>query len=94
MIQSADGGIGGVLVRVTSKKGCIKLLCRPIQHIYPLEIHCSPPSVSPEADNIPPADNDKKDPDGKEHAVPDATIARPVHRAATQGHDQIIGCLI
>ena len=92
-IQSADGGIRGVLVRVTSKRGHVKLLRRPIQHIYPLEVHCGSHDLSPKADDVPPADDDIQGPDGEERTLPDATNARPVRRAATQARDQIIGCL-
>ncbi len=38
LIKGADEMVRGVHVRVVSKKGSVKILRRPIQHIYPLEI--------------------------------------------------------
>ena len=38
LIQGADGKVRGVYVKVMSKKGYAKVLRRPIQHIYPLEV--------------------------------------------------------
>ena len=42
LIRGADGAIRGVRVRVTSPKGQPKILNRPLQHIYPLEVRCEP----------------------------------------------------
>ena len=90
MIQSADGGTRGVIVRVTSKRGHVKFLRRPIQHIYPLEIQCSSSNLPPEVDDVPPTHDDVPD----EHRQCDANTVRPVRRAATQARDRIVGCLI
>lgn len=38
LIESSDGRVRGVYVKVMSKKGHIKVLRRPIRHIYPLEV--------------------------------------------------------
>ena len=38
LIASADGKIRGVRVKVVSKEGQVKIIQRPIQHIYPLEV--------------------------------------------------------
>ena len=86
-IQSADGGIRGVLVRVSCKKGH-RLLRRPIQHIYPLEARSN---ITSEADNDPPS-NDSQD--NEEQALTDTANVRPVRRAATEARDRIVGCLI
>ena len=80
-------------MRVTSKRGHLKLLRRHIQHIYPLDVHCSPP-VQPKADNMATTEGDIQEPDCEEHALRDATDKRPVRRAATQPRDQIIECLV
>ena len=37
LIQSSDGKVREVYVRVISKKGHTKVLPRPTQHVYPLE---------------------------------------------------------
>ena len=47
LIVGADEKIRGVYVRTMSKKGCSKVLRRPIQHIYPLEVHSDPPDDKP-----------------------------------------------
>ena len=52
LITSSDGKVRGVFVKVLSKKGHSKTLRRPIQHIYPLEVHsaCSElSSASPDS---------------------------------------------
>ena len=38
LIPGADGKIRGVRVKVVSKGGQVKIIRRPIQHIYPLEV--------------------------------------------------------
>ena len=38
LIQGSDGKVRGVYVRVSSKGGRVKVLRRPVQHIYPLEV--------------------------------------------------------
>ena len=38
LIEGVDEQVRGVYVRVMSKKGHMKTLRRPIQHIYPLEV--------------------------------------------------------
>ena len=42
LVSGADSVVRGVLVKVMLKKGHPKLLHRPLQHIYPLEVHCEP----------------------------------------------------
>lgn len=39
LLPSTDGAPRGVTVKVTSKTGQVKILRRPIDHIYPLEVH-------------------------------------------------------
>ena len=41
LIQSSDGKVRGVCVKVMSKKGQATVIRRPIQHIYPLEVRSS-----------------------------------------------------
>ena len=48
LLPSADGKLRGVSVKVISKTGRVTILRRPIQHIYPLEVHTE--STDEEAD--------------------------------------------
>ena len=50
VIRSTDGGVRGVIVKVTSRKGHVKYLRRPIQHIYPLDICDNSPTTK--VDNV------------------------------------------
>ena len=88
LIRSTDGGIRGVLVKVSCKTGH-RLLRRPIQHIYPLEVRNN---ITSKADNVPPSDGLL--PDGEEQVSPDTVDTRPVRRTATQARDRIVGWLI
>ena len=84
-----------VIVRVASGKGHARLLRRPIQHIYPLEIRSgSPDPTSQDAELPPTSDNDERGSDGEDIARPDGTQVRPARKAANQARDRIIGCLI
>ena len=42
LIHGADGVVQRVPIRVMSKGGHPKLLRKPLQHIYPLEVRCEP----------------------------------------------------
>ena len=53
LVLSSNGKVRGVNVRVMSKKCHIKILQRPIQHIYPLEVRTSSPDQSPESPTDP-----------------------------------------
>lgn len=41
VMQSTDGGVHGVVVKVTSGRGTVRYLQEPIQHIYSLEVCCN-----------------------------------------------------
>ena len=93
LMQSADGEIRGVLVKVTSKKGHVKVLRQPVQHIYPLEIRDSSSSLPP--DNCSTSETPDGDQEHNVECIPsDATNMHPVRRPATQARDHIVGCLI
>lgn len=57
LLSSVDGRIRGVRVRVLSKGGQVKIIRRPIQHVYPLEVRSpmestitlTPPSIPEDA---------------------------------------------
>ena len=83
LIENSDGRVRGVCVKVMSKKGYIRILRRPIQHIYPLEVRSDLPDPSPEPHQ------DKATP-----ATSEGVPSRPVRRAATQARDRILGCLM
>ena len=98
------------MVRVAPGKGHAKLLRRPIQHIYPLEIRSgspdptsqvaelplsgSPDPTSQDAELAPTSDNDERGSDGEDIARPIRTQVRPARRAANRARDRIVGCLI
>lgn len=101
LVRGADGVVRGVRVRVMSKKGHLKTLRRPLQHIYPLEVRCEP--TEGERAGVE-ADQDEA-PDGPDHpsltpmetAEPStsSSVSRhPTRRAAGQAHDRILGCAI
>lgn len=91
VIQSADGGVRGVIVKVTSRKGHVKYIRRPIQHIYPLNVRNDSPTT--EVDNVPLIDSGDHEPDVEECTQPGDSHPRPVRRAAMQARDRIVGCL-
>ena len=79
LITSSDGYVCGVFVKVMSKKGHPKTLRRPIQHIYPLEVH----SACSESSNASPDPNQGLTKGVK--TVPEgAQEGRPVRRAAVK----------
>jgi hypothetical protein len=41
-IRGRDGVTRGAVVRVANKKGKSTTLCRPVQHLFPLEVHQTP----------------------------------------------------
>ncbi len=88
LVRGSDGIVRGVYMRVMSKKGHIKTLRRPLQHIYPLEV----PSESANSESASSeAGQDRTDsvPDGSLHTdipVSPASASaerRPVRKAAT-----------
>ena len=83
MTEGSDGRIRGVYVKVMSKKGHIKVLRRPIQHIYPLEVRSDLPVPSPEPRQ-----------DDATPAASEDVQSRPVRRATTQARDRVLGCLM
>ena len=85
LIPSSDREVRGVYVRVMSKKGHTKILRRPIQHVYPLEVRSNPSDLSPEC---------QQDSTEEPTAVSEDVQRRPVRRAATQARDRVLGCLI
>ena len=47
LVQGSDGVTRGVYVRVMSRRGHPKILRRPLQHIYPLEVRREPTDGNP-----------------------------------------------
>ena len=78
-------------MRVTSPKGQPKILNRPLQHIYPLEVRCEPiegetgDKTHDELDHAAPAPKETS-----ELSVP----RRSTRNAAAQARDKILGCTI
>ena len=86
LIQGSDGKVRGVYVKVISKKGRARVLRRPVQHIYPLEVRSEPPDsreADPHLDSAEEVD-----------ATPDGAPRRPVRAAATHARDRILGCVV
>ena len=82
LLPSSDGEVRGVLVRVMSKGGQVKMIRRPIQHIYPLEVG-NEPSEPTIADT----------PSTTESTPTTATNSvrpRSTRRAAVQARDRIV----
>jgi hypothetical protein len=42
IIMGRDGQVQGATLRVHRKDNCSTMLRRPLQHLYPLEVHCTP----------------------------------------------------
>ena len=95
LIQGSDGKVRGVYVRVSSKGGRVRVLQRPVQHIYPLEVQ-SQPSDGELTNTNPPhvqveSTRDSAEPVG---TTPDhASKCRPVRASAVQARDWILGCV-
>ncbi len=91
LVHGSDGVVRGVYVKVMSKKGHPKTLCRPLQHIYP---------------GFTPTEASTTDtPSGEPNCSPSRTTGnstsnsgsmprRPVRRATAQAHDRLLGCAI
>lgn len=56
LIEGTDGKVRGVRVRTQTSNGCISVLQRPVQHIYPLEVR-STESLSTTSPNCCAADS-------------------------------------
>ena len=83
LIESSDGRVRGVYVKVLSKNGHIKVLRRPIQHIYPLELQSNRPDSPLESHR-----------DDVTADTSNNVRNRPVRRAAAQARDRVLGCLM
>ncbi len=95
LIQSSDGKVRGVYVKVMSKKGRTKVLRRPIQHIYPLEIHSNSQGSDLTVSKTPPvSDGHPQDVTEGTGSAPNDTPRRPVRTAAIQARDRVLGCMM
>ena len=77
LIVGADEKIRRVCVRTMSKKGHSKVLRRPIQHIYPLEVHSDPlddepPNKEAHNSNLELDEFDELEPDEGESSATDS----------------------
>jgi len=95
LIQGSDGKVRGVYVRVSSKGGRVRVLRRPVQHIYPLEVQSEPSDGEPT--NTDPPYMQMESPCNSAESVgttPDhASMCRPVRASAVQARDRILGCV-
>ena len=85
LCPSADGKIRGVRVRVVSKGGQVKIIRRPIQHIYPMEVRSR--------------STDEEVGIGGSHSTSTADGSDPIRprstrKAAAHARDRIVGMMM
>ena len=98
LVHGADEVVRGVCVKVTSRTGSPKILRRPLQHIYPLEVRTDTDSGSLEPNH----DMDRSESDNPplspvncaESHADNPGSGRPVRRTAALTRDRILGCVI
>ena len=88
LIPGADGQVRGVRVRVVSKGGQLKIINRPIQHLYPLEVRSEhsdsiSTETSPTVEDTPSPANENAEP-----IRPQST-----RKAAAHARDRIVGLM-
>ena len=89
LIPSSDGTVRGVRVKVVSKGGQLKIIHRPIQHLYPLEVGSrQPDSTTTEISQT--AENTHSTTD--EDVTP--TRSRSTRTAAALARDRIVGIMM
>ena len=81
LMLGGDGVVRAAAVKVTSK-GKSKTLCRPIQHLYPLEVQCSPEEETTREEPVEPKPVD--DPERR------SGQQRPKRAAAVQARDRVL----
>ena len=97
LIEGADGKVRGVRVRVVSKKGHVKILRRPVQHIYPLEVRSGtqtrePTDPKPLIPDPNPGVEQEADPETNREGVsakPEGDCGRPKRGAACNAREII-----
>ena len=85
LILGADGKIRGVRVKVVSKGGQVKIIQRPIQHIYPLEVRSRSTGEEvrvEESDSTPVAESS------------DPIRPRSTRKSAAHVQDRIVGVMM
>ena len=85
LIPSADGKIRGVRVKVVSKGGQVKIIRRPIQHIYPLEVRSRSTDEEVRVE--------------ESHSTPVAESSDPIRprstrKSAAHARDRIVGVMM
>ena len=98
--KSPDGLIRGACVRVQSKTGRSTVLRRPIQHLYPLEVHSreKTPNTGSDLSSPPPVATGVNDtlpsPSMSAEVRSDSMELRPPRRStAILARDRILGCM-
>ena len=97
LIRGRDKQIRGAVVRVRSGQGSFAFLKRPVQRLYPLEVHSQESRSSP--DSVGETDTTTVETPHTEEVVRDTqqpgTIPdRPCRKAATEARDRIIARLL
>ena len=98
VIRGRDEQVQGAVVRVKSGQGSYSFMRRPIQRLYPLEVHShedcsgtkdipSDPDSQTDQSNIEPTTEDTV-------TIDDSASNRPRHRAAVEARDRIVARLL
>ena len=92
LLKGADGNVRGVYVKVASSRGHAKVLRRPIQHVYPLEVYSEPlsgPTRSDLEDRV-----DKVVPDARSGGETSVKRYERPRRVAAQNSEEITRALV
>ena len=84
-------------MKVMSKNGHPKILRRPLQHIYPLEVRHEPTTDAEPGQDMTPDEPDQPSStsvETVESSTSGTMSRRPTRSAAAQARDRILGCAI
>ncbi len=98
LTPSSDDKLRGVRVRVISKGGQVKIIRRPVQHIYPLEVRTDPQETQYTNVSDRPTENvvvRARSTTNADRPTKNVVVrARSTQKAALQAKDRITECLI
>ncbi len=98
LIPSSDDKLRGVRIRVISKGGQVKIIRRPVQHIYPLEVRTDPQETQHTNVSDRPTENvvvRARSTTNADRPTKNVVVrARLTRKAALQAKDRITECLI
>lgn len=92
LIRGSDGQVRGATLRVNTRGARSTLLRRPLQRLYPLEIHCREPNEDPDQGTRPtPGDTASQHQDGVDIA-PEVPLRRSRRAATQRATDRMRAC--